>query len=776
MTNLNQDNSKQDTINVRELLLRYLKRWYWFVLSVAICVGIGVLVFFSKTAVYNVSSTLLIRSTDENGMGQMPQVDMLSMMGLGSAKQVADELAIINSRYVMEQSIRELGLQTEYRKKKKMRWVGQYPKQDVQVVYPECFTDTMRKTVAMELKSTKDGYSLKVKYGGLLNGRSSKSKFGSLGDTINTCIGNISFRVYTQPERGDKYRIVTTPLPVLTDNYRLEVNGRQVKKESNVIRISTDTDMPLRAIDLMNKMIDLYNYDAVIDKNIMAMNTKNFIDERLKIITEELEEVETDVETYKKQKGITSLSDEAAIYLRGSNEYQRRQVEIETQQSILDFLRKFIADEQNKYNFIPANIGINSEVLLEVIGEYNELLLMRMKTMRSATADNPVLSNIDLQLQAMRSNIEMSIKSAEEGLEIMRRDLQKQEQRYAGRIGDVPTQEREYLQIKRQQEIKQNIYLFLYQKREENALTLASTVMPAKTVDAPQMMTDPIAPNLKWILLMAIILGILIPIGVIFVYNIFDNKIKDSKQYGHLVKAPVLGQLIQSRKQTAVVISQTENSASAELFRLLRTNLRFMLPAENKSNVVLVTSSINGEGKSFVAINTALSMALLGKKVCLVGLDIRKPTLASYIGLGNQGLLTAYLSDSAYSTDDIIVPSGLDSNLDIIPAGVVPPNPNELLQTERLDELFAQLRERYEYVFVDSAPVAMVSDTFLLNRVTDMTIYVSRANYTEVEMTDFINQVYDQKRLKNIACVLNGVRPSAAGYGSTYGYGYGKSE
>ena len=755
------------------MLLRYLKQWYWFVLSVIVCIGLGVLVFISRTPVYNVSSTLLIRSTDENGMGQMPQVDMLSMMGLGATKQVTDELAIINSRYVMEQSIRDLGLQTEYRKKQKLRWVGQYPKQDVQVVYPPCFTDTMRKTVKMSLKCTSNGYVMKVKYGSWL---SSKHKFKALDDTIGTCIGDISFHINRLPEKGDKYRIVTMPLPVITDKYRLAVNAKQIKKESNVVRISTDTDMPQRAINLMNKMIDLYNYDAVIDKNIMATNTKNFIDERLKIITEELEAVETDVETYKKQKGITSLSDEAAIYLRGSNEYQRRQVEIETQQNILDFLRQFIADEQNKYNFIPANIGINSEVLLEVIGEYNELLLTRMKTMRSATADNPVLAHIDMQLQAMRQNIEMSIKSAEDGLEIMRKDLQKQEKRYAGRIGDVPTQEREYLQIKRQQEIKQNIYLFLYQKREENALTLASTVMPAKTIDVPQMMTDPVAPRLRLILLIALVLGILIPIGVIFVYDIFDNKIKDIKQYERLVKAPVLGQLIQSRKRSAVVITQTENTASAELFRLLRTNLRFMLPAENKSNVILITSSVNGEGKSFVAINTALSMALLGKRVVLVGLDIRKPTLASYIGLSSTGLLTAYLADSAYELNDIIVPSGLDNNLDVIPAGVVPPNPNELLQNERLDELFVQLRERYDYVFVDSAPVAMVSDTFLLNRVTDMTIYVSRADYTEVEMADYINQMYEQKRLKNIACVLNGVKASAAGYGSTYGYGYGKSE
>ena len=769
MTNQNID--QQNTINLRELVLHYLKYWYWFLISVVVCIGLGVLVYLRKNPEYNVSSTLLIRSTDENGMGQVPQVDMLSMMGLGAAKQVTDELAIINSRYIMEQSIRDLNLQTEYRKKKNLRWVGQYPLKDIEVVYPECFTDTMRKTLSMKVSCSKHGYKLKVKYGKYLK---STHKITSLEQTIHTCIGDISFKVNNTPESGDKYRIVARPLPVLTDFYRTQVSGKQVKKESNVVSISTNTDMPQRAIDLINKMIELYNYDAVIDKNIMATNTKNFIDERLRIITEELESVESDVETYKKQKGITSLSSEAALYLQGSNEYQKRQVEIETQQNLLNSLRQFITEDKNKYSFIPANIGINSGVLVHLIGEYNELLLTRMKTMRSATADNPVLANIDLQLQTLRTNIEASINSAEEGLEIMRRDLKKQENKYAGRIGDVPTQEREYLQIKRQQEIKQNIYLFLFQKREENALTLASTVMPAKTIDRPQMMTDPVAPKLKIILLIALMLGLIIPIGVIFVYDLFDNKIKDSKQYEKLVHAPLLGQLVQSRKHSAVVISKEENTASAELFRLLRTNLKFMLPADNKSNVVLVTSSINGEGKSFVAINTALSMALLGKKVALVGLDIRKPTLANYLSLPSSGMLTAYLSSTDYSLDDIIVHSDLNENLDIIPAGVVPPNPNELLQSERLDELFALLRERYDYIFVDSAPVAMVSDTFLLNRLIDMTIYVSRADYTQTDVADFINQVYEQKRLKNIACVLNGVKASNAGYGYSYGYGYGK--
>ena len=376
----------------------------------------------------------------------------------------------------------------------------------------------------------------------------------------------------------------------------------------------------------------------------------------------------------------------------------------------------------------------------------------------------------------MRQNIVASIASVRESLTITRDGLRQRDSRFNARIKSVPNQERQYVQIKRQQELKEEIYLFLYQKREENALMLAATATPAKIVDIPKVDTDSGQPKRKIVLLLCIILGLGIPAGILYIWSMFNDKIGDAKEYESLVHTAFAGQIVENSRGKHIAINEGESTVSAELFRLLRTNLRFILPAGVQHPVILVTSCINGEGKSYIATNIALSLALLNKKVVLVGLDIRKPMLAKYFELSNKGCLTSYLADDSFAIDDTIQSSPAHKNLDIIPAGVIPPNPAELLQTERLDMLFAELRKRYDYIIVDTAPVAMVSDTFLLDRISDMTLFVSRANYTPREMIDFINQITEQKRLKHIACVFNGVKNAKAGYGYGYGYGYGNTK
>jgi capsular exopolysaccharide synthesis family protein len=325
--------------------------------------------------------------------------------------------------------------------------------------------------------------------------------------------------------------------------------------------------------------------------------------------------------------------------------------------------------------------------------------------------------------------------------------------------------------VARNKQLKESLYLYLYEKREENALTLASTIVPAKVIAMPQMNPTPSSPRLKIIALICLILGCGIPFACIYLYYIFNNRLEDdSKELERKTKMPFGGALVQNHHGEHVAVRDGVNSVSAELFRSLRTNIGFMVPTAKKNPVILVTSSVNGEGKSYVAANLAISMALLGKKVALVGLDIRKPMISTYMNLPSQGCLTSYLSDSSYVLDDAIVPSSI-ANLDTLPAGVIPPNPSELLQSDRLELLFAELRNRYDCVIIDSAPVALVSDTFLLNRVADMTIYVTRANYTTYDLLDFLNQAHLQQRLPRMVAVLNGVDAKKVGYG--YGYGYG---
>ena len=757
-------------IDIRMWCIRILKNWYWILLSCILFGAWGIYTYLSTTPRHTVDAKIMIRTSDSDS--PLPQMEMLAMMGMGGMKQVEDEVAILTSRDILTQVVRDLDLQNEYRKKRKLRWEGQYPSHDLVMVYPETFLDTIKRTVRLEMKVRKNDYLVKVRYGQRWN--FSRHKVKDVTVPFETCAGKIAINPNKPLEKGDKYRVVTMPMLPAVDKYTQTIAASPLKKESNVIVISTSTDMPQRAIDFINKEIDFYNLDAVVDKNIMASNTAAFIEERLRLIEDELAVAESNLEQYKERNGIVDLITEAEIYLHEGSEYKKQAVEIETQLNLVKYIGEYVSDETNKNSLIPANLGIEDPALIALVTEYNQLLLNRMRVQRTATTNNPVLSQMDLQLAVLRENIISSISSISNTLSIAKENIDKQFGKIESMRYGLPSQERQFVEVVRTKELKEQLYLFLYEKREENALTLASTVMPAKVIATPQMNPTPSAPNLKMIAMICLVLGVCFPIGIIYLYHFFNNKISDdSKDLERRIKVPFGGVLVQNHHGEHVAVREGVNSASAELFRLLRTNIHFMLPPNTSNPVILVTSNINGEGKSYVATNMAMSLALLGKKVALVGLDIRKPMLAQYLNLPSQGLLTSYLSDSDYTLEDVTIPSGTPG-LDILPAGIVPPNPNELLMGERLDQLFAELRQRYDYIVVDSAPVALISDTFQLNRVADMTVYVCRARYTTFDLIDFLNNVHEQKRLPNIVTVLNGVNASKAGYG--YGYGYGTSK
>ena len=757
---------EKDQIDVRAWIIRVLKNWYWFFLSCAVVGALGLYKYFTTTPKFKVDASIMLRDVEEN----LPSMDAISVFGIGNNKMTEDEVELLTSRDIVSQVINELNLRTEYRKYDKMKWEGQYPHQDLVVVYPEQFLDTMLKPTSIQLKVRKNGYSVRVKYG---IWERSRHRVQDLTIPFNTCIGPLSFEIKrpVEIEVGDKYKMFTMPCLSLVNMYKILIEAEPIDKESNIISIATYSDMPVRARDFIRKQIELYNMDAVIDKNIMASNTAAFIEERLKLIEAELSVAESDVEQYKEKNSIVSLPDETEFLVKESIEYRRRLAEQETQLQLVQFVEDFVKDDTKKGSLIPSNLGINNEALVDLIGQYNGLLMRRMRVQRTATGENPVVSQMDAQLDMLRENIETSIDNARSTLLISRKNLTDRYNVAETQRRDVPSQEREYREIVRQKQLKEQLYLYLYKKREENALTLASTVTPAKIVAAPQMNPNPVSPRLLFYAFGCLFFGLGIPFGIMLIYDLMNNRVSsDTKEFERKLKIPFAGVLVKNHRGEHIAVRENENSVSSELFRTLRTNLRFMQPTDIECPVVLVTSSINGEGKSYVATNLAISVALLGKRVALVGLDIRKPMLATYLNLPSQGCLTSYLADSAYALEDAILPSNV-KNLDVIPAGIVPPNPSELLLSDRLGELFAELRKKYDFVIVDSAPVAMVSDTYQLARVCDMTVYVSRANYTTFELVDFINQTNEQQRLPKMVAVLNGADAKSIGYG--YGYGYG---
>lgn len=776
-------------IDIRAWITRLLKNWYWFVASCAVFMVIGLYVFFSTPNEFEVKAEIMLRDED-NGSAFM-QTEMLSMMGMGGLKLVDDEIAILTSRDIVANVISDLNLQFDYRKKDFLKWRGQYPASDLSVACSPLYLDTLTRPVSIEVKVRDDNYVVKVKYG---KRQSSKHVVSNLSESIETCAGILSLDINNPKalETGNQYRIKIYPLTTAVNIYRNKVHVSAAKKDSKIIQISSITDIPSRAKNYIGRLVELYNYDAIVDKNMMANNTADFINERLRMIEGDLIQAEERAAQYQAKYGILDPEVEAELFLTENMEYRKQLAEIETQLNWINFLCDFMKEDANKdyllpttftslstkyqhngSTVIPSGMAGTDMALMAAIEEYNSLMLKRMRLERTLKAENPLRDQMDEQLVVLRANIIGSVENLQKALLISKQDYEKHFELASKKRSDMPDQVRNYEKMLREKEFLERMYLFICQQREENAMLMAAAVVPAKMVTKPQSDYNIIRPHLKMILLLCMMLGLVFPVGMMIVYDILNNRIShDAKELEKRIKIPFAGVLVKNHRGEHIAVREGENSVSAELFRTLRTNMSFMQPSTAKTPIVLVTSSINGEGKSYVATNLAISMTLLGKKVALVGLDIRKPMLASYLDLPTNGSLTSYLADSAYDIDDIIVSTNI-TRLDVIPAGIIPPNPSELLQSNRLDELFVELRNRYDYIVVDSAPVAMVSDTFLLSRLVDMTVYVTRANYTTFELVDFLNQTHEQQRLPKMVAVLNGVDAKKIGYG--YGYGYGQN-
>lgn len=754
--------TNQNEIDLRKIVRIVLEHWWWFAIGVVFFVLLGGAYFLRKAPTWNTDATIMLRQKE--GLGE--EMASLSMLGLAGNQAAEDEVVVLASRGLLYQAIDALDLWDTHVKKGGLRWEGEFRNPAFSVRYIQLVERAEKRPFTITVKPTSKGYKIKTKCGFF---HRSTTRVADLNAPIETGVGTITIHANRPLSQDTVYRLIHMRRELVVAAYREAISVSQHKKESNIIRLSTRSFMPDRDKALLGQMIEQYNLNAIVDKNMIATNTASFIEERLAIISRELAEAENAVADYKASNNIADIQTQAQLFLSASSAEQRAMAEIETQLSLVEYIDEFLRDETKRNSLIPSNIGVTDASLSSGLSEYNALLLQRMRILRTATDDNPVIAQMNDQLAIMRQNIIATIGSVRESLKIRQRNLLSQDSKYNRQIKDAPEQQREYVRVVRQQQLRERLYAYLYEKREENALMLAATTMPAKVLDVPQRDVKSQSPKLIKLMLICIFLGLLIPAGILYLYVLFNDKIDDPKEFEMRVKAPVLGQLVQNSRNAHIAIHEGESTVSAELFRLIRTNLRYVIPADVKSPVILVTSCINGDGKSYVSSNTALSLAILGKKVALVGLDIRKPMLAAYFGLSNKGHLTDYLADPDVAIDDIVVPSGEHPNLDIIPCGTIPPNPAELLQTERIDELFAELRKRYDYILVDTAPVALVSDTYLLDRIADITIFVCRYKYTPSEMVEYINNVIDQQRMHNVTCVLNGVKGLRAGYG--YGYG-----
>ena len=787
-TNFNEaQESKEENIDVKELLFKYLIHWPWFVGAVVACLIAAWVYLHMSTPVYNISATVLIKDDKKGGSaGMLSGLESLGLDGMVSSSQNIDnEIEVLRSKTIVKEVVEDLGLYISYTDKDEFPSRNMYKTSPVQVSLTPQEADLLEKPMTVEMTLQPQGsMDVNVKIGD----DEYQKHFEKLPAVFPTDKGTLAFFLTpdsvlsskrTSEETTDSEKTtrnitatINKPLAV-AKAYCKNMTIEPTSKTTSVAVISLKNSNVQRGKDFINKLLEMYNINTNNDKNEVAQKTAEFINERISIISKELGSTEKDLESFKRGAGITDLTSDAQIALTGSAEYEKKRVENQTQINLLQDLQRYMQNEG--YEVLPSNIGLQDVNLAAAINRYNDVLVERKRLLRTSTENNPTIINLDTSISAMKENVQVSLDRVLRGLFITKADLDREASRYSRRISEAPGQEREFVGIARQQEIKAGLYLMLLQKREENAITLAATANNAKIIDEAIADDAPVSPRSKITYLIALILGVGIPVGVIYLLELTKFKIEGRADVEKLTSAPIVGDIpLTDEKQGAIAVFENQNNLMSETFRNVRTNLQFMLG--NGKKVILVTSTVSGEGKSFISGNLAISLSLLGKKVVIVGLDIRKPGLNKVFNISKkeQGI-TQYLANPEKNLMDLVQLSDVSKNLYILPGGTVPPNPTELLARDGLDKAIETLKKNFEYVILDTAPVGMVTDTLLIGRVADLSVYVCRADYTRKNEYTLINELIDGNKLPNLCTVINGLDLKKRKYGYYYGYGkYGK--
>ena len=769
-----QGEEKEDLISVMEIATLFIKHWKWILLGLLVALAAAFVYLRYTTPVYKVASSVVLKEEGRSGPSAMPgTLEEIAMMG--SVSNVENELYILRSRSMIRSVINRLDLHTSYIVEGRIKSTDLYTQSPVIVDMAQSDLDRLRETIRFEMQMESEE---KVHIRGMVAGNALDTIFTQLPAVILTDVGAISFtrRHEIKPDNRLLYVSIQHPDAVI-GTYRGNLEVTQASRQATVINLALNTPYREKGRDFINTLIEVYNNEAIEDKNQEARNTQLFIEERIAIIDQELSVAEQSVEEYKREEGLTDLQTDLQRDMQMGSQYEQRLVEVETQLNVVSSLNSYLDNPANSSKTIPSNIGVQDPTLSATTSEYNRLLLERERLSQSMTDDNPAMKRLNEQISGLRESIGASINSVQQGLQIQRREARNQANIFGGRVSAVPTQEREFMELSREQQIKASLFLMLLQKREENALALAAYANKAKVLDEAAS-EGMVAPRRMIILLAALMLGLLIPMGIIYLMDMLQYRIRTRGDVDRVTKVPILSEVPKHEEQENIAVMENETRPIDEAFRMLRTNLLLTLGAENK--VVTFTSTVSGEGKSFVALNTAISLSLLNKRVLLVGLDLRIPRLREYMNLETRDGITAYLSGYEKDLNSLIVPSGITENLFALPSGAIPPNPAELMSRPSLDAAFAKLREEFDYIIIDSAPVSQVTDTLILNRVADATVYVCRANYSSKGNLRFANDMMAQNRLKNMVLVVNDVdefhHAYGYGYGRGYGYGYGKGK
>ena len=790
-----QEQEEKSAIDFQLIYTNLILNWKWFILSLIVCLGLGYLYLRYATPAYQASTKVLIKDDDDSKRrGSLGSSMIQSAANLGfmsNSNGIDNEIEILSAHDLAQLAVHDMKIYVNYYHKSAFKDPLVYKEQEVSVDLDLPHLKKLNAPIKLSIEKEGTKYHVKGTYNLPIDAFSFEKEtsefektFDRLPATISTRVGTLTFtpsKIY-KLEDGEVLKAVIVSPEMAAKQYTKNLTVSQTSKTTTIAELVLNDENPQRALDYLNTLLKVYNRQANEDKNEIAYRTEQFINNRLQKINAELGNTEGQLESYKKRNKVIEMKLNATATIANSDAYAQKLQDANTQVELLNELGKYMNEPGNKYQPIPSNVGLTDESSTELINQYNKIALDRNNALHAASETSPTVTPLTAQLDALTTSIKRAMRQAKLGMEIQRNSIAKQAAEYAGQIGNSPEQERVLTQIGRQQEVKSGLYLMLLEKREENSISLAATADKGKIIDAPSFIGK-VSPKSSIIMLIALVLGLAIPAGILFLIEFFKYKIEGHEDVIKLTQIPVIADIpvasdaAKKEGKADIVVHQNVNNLMEEIFRGLRTNIQFILKSDEK--VIMFTSSTSGEGKTFVASNIGISLALLGKKVIMVGLDIRKPRLAELFQIDNHhnGITNLIIRDHN-SWEDIqnqIIASGVNSNLDLLIAGPVPPNPGELVTRASLDNIIDQLKNHYDYIILDTAPVGLVYDSLQLGRLANLCVFICRADYTPKASFGMINGLNAEKKLPNMCLVLNGVDLSKKKHSFYYGVGkYGK--
>ncbi|SDF67190.1 GumC family protein [Epilithonimonas hungarica] len=777
---MSNEQNKEEVINLKDLIKPYVRKWYWFLFSVLAALVLAVIYIKITVPIYKVQSSVFIKdakkmSTASGDLGVLSGLGGFAGMGTNS---IENEVEIFKSKKIIEDVVKEQKFKTSVFSREFFYDVELFNDTNpinIFVVNEKQYEELPKKPIDIKIngdKITLDSKEFK---------KPINTAFGKLislpyANFIITKNPNFKRKKVKKLELNDLY-FTYSDFGTIVDDFQKSLDVDLLDKDATVIALSINEANQDKAKDFLNSLSRIYNDYAITDKNIESKKTKDFIDERIKIISDELGSVETEKEQFKIDNDLIDITSEAKINLQISNETRRKVLELDTQIELGKMLLGYINSQTNNYHVLPTNIGLDNPAATSNVSAYNKLVIDRSRMLENATLENPLVVENTKDLNSIRNALKESLTRANITMQATKDQIQGENSYSNNQIQKVPRQERLFRSIERQQQIKENLYLLLLQKREEAAISMAMTGDKARVVDYAYSSKKPVSPKKLVVLLGAIMLGTVLPFAYIYLKELLNNKLIDKHNLEKLTSTSILAEIPRLSTKENELIQHNDVSPLAESFRILVTNIKYMLQRRDRAKVIFVTSTVKGEGKTFVSVNLSLTLASPKNKVLVIGSDIRNPQLQRYNPAmkGTKGL-TEYLYEDVTDPKSIIHPSGFNKDCDFIYSGNIPPNPTDLLQNGRYEELIESLKDDYQYIILDTAPLMLVTDSLIIADVADVTIYVTRSEVTEKSFIDYANKNIEAKKIKNVAFVLNDVHKTNFGYGNKYGYGYHAEE